>query len=157
MGASVVDKRDGLLYESKFGLEHSSRIPFPHINLDYFANTSHPSHHLIPSIPGVMFVSTAFAALWLVPRLQAMPLADGRESNTTTEIVKRDPCDGVNASPVLYHEYREEDCPARRKLNSEGHCPTAGFDAQERDCHSYCQVREYFPRKWTIYLHPRRC
>ena len=30
-----------------------------------------------------------------------------------SELIKRDPCDGVNASPVLYHEYSTADCPPK--------------------------------------------
>ncbi len=56
------------------------------------------------------------------------------------KLSKRNPCDGVNGSPVLYHEYREDVCPAVNKFNSDGSCN--GLDALKNKCQAFCQVRK---------------
>ena len=61
----------------------------------------------------------------------------------TTEhikISKRNPCDGINATPVLYHEYGGDACPPINTLDSKGDCP--GLDPLGNDCASFCQVRK---------------
>ncbi|KAK9418565.1 hypothetical protein SUNI508_08053 [Seiridium unicorne] len=58
------------------------------------------------------------------------------------ELTKRNPCDGINASPILYHEYGENDCPATNKFGKDGVC-SGHFDVQ-KDCSVFCQVRTTF-------------
>ncbi|KAI0517622.1 hypothetical protein F5B22DRAFT_603557 [Xylaria bambusicola] len=59
-------------------------------------------------------------------------------------IVRRDPCDGVNGSPILYHEYREDACPAPYKFDSNipGQCEKA--NDWRSGCSTFCQVRTTF-------------
>lgn len=52
------------------------------------------------------------------------------------------PCDGVGAVPKLYHEYREDECPAPSHLvDPNGICETA---KQFPECIGFCQVRTNF-------------
>ncbi|KAI1176529.1 hypothetical protein F4777DRAFT_262066 [Nemania sp. FL0916] len=59
-------------------------------------------------------------------------------------IVHRDPCDGVNASPVLYHEYREDACPAHYKYDSKNPAQCEKADDWTTTCSTFCQVRTEF-------------
>ncbi|KAK6069751.1 hypothetical protein SCUP234_10506 [Seiridium cupressi] len=58
------------------------------------------------------------------------------------ELAKRNPCDGINASPILYHEYGENDCPATNKFGKDGVC--SGQSDVQKDCSVFCQVRTTF-------------
>ena len=57
------------------------------------------------------------------------------------ELIKRNPCDWEGALPVLYKEYREEDCPANIKLLPGGSC---GYPQCGAPCGAFCQVRTNF-------------
>ncbi|OIW29092.1 hypothetical protein CONLIGDRAFT_670791 [Coniochaeta ligniaria NRRL 30616] len=85
-----------------------------------------------------MHIHQVITALSLPASLHAMVIAREQEVNHTMGLEKRDPCDGVNASPVLYHEYREADCPARFKFSSDGSCE--GAKNPDNDCQAFCQV-----------------
>ncbi|KAI0803524.1 hypothetical protein GGR55DRAFT_700080 [Xylaria sp. FL0064] len=61
-----------------------------------------------------------------------------------TPLVRRDPCDGVNASPVLYHEYHEDACPAIHKFDPEKPGQCEGADDWQNVCRTFCQVRTEF-------------
>ena len=56
----------------------------------------------------------------------------------TSSLAKRNPCDGVNASPVLYHTYLEADCPAPNKFDTHGTC--LGPYDYSKNCAQFCQV-----------------
>lgn len=56
------------------------------------------------------------------------------------KLSKRDPCNGINAYPVLYHEYREDVCPAKNKCNPDG--SSQGLDVRKNNCVAFCQVRK---------------
>ena len=55
-------------------------------------------------------------------------------------ISKRNVCDGVDATPVLYHEYRGDSCPPIHTMDGNGECP--GLDATGNNCASFCQIRK---------------
>ncbi|KUJ17615.1 uncharacterized protein LY89DRAFT_733454 [Mollisia scopiformis] len=58
------------------------------------------------------------------------------------KFLKRNPCDGINATPVLYHEYLGDVCPPINIISSNGDC--SGLDPSGNDCASFCQVRTNF-------------
>src|SRR2546429_8008708 len=58
------------------------------------------------------------------------------------KLSRRDPCDGINATPVLYHEYREDICPPKYSIASDGSCPYTNH--LENDCAAFYQVRTNF-------------
>ncbi|KAK8134155.1 hypothetical protein PG984_006167 [Apiospora sp. TS-2023a] len=51
------------------------------------------------------------------------------------------PCDGVGAQPVFYHEYLGDACPPPFPLNPDGSCSQWANYAY--DCISYCQISTY--------------
>ncbi|KAK6845326.1 hypothetical protein PG995_015436 [Apiospora arundinis] len=53
-----------------------------------------------------------------------------------------DPCDGVGATPILYHEYTSADCVPPFPLNPDGSCSSWGNYAY--DCITYCQTNTTF-------------
>lgn len=53
------------------------------------------------------------------------------------ELTRRNPCDGVNAEPILYHSYGEADCPANFHVQPDGTC--SGWASETNDCVSFCQ------------------
>ncbi|PLN85513.1 hypothetical protein BDW42DRAFT_160637 [Aspergillus taichungensis] len=57
-------------------------------------------------------------------------------------LMRRDVCDGVNATPVLYHEYRGDKCKPKYTMNKDGVCNHAHWP--ENKCAAYCQVRTNF-------------
>ncbi|KAK8086785.1 hypothetical protein PG994_001759 [Apiospora phragmitis] len=52
------------------------------------------------------------------------------------------PCDGVGATPVFYHEYLGDVCPPPFPLNPDGSCSQWANYAY--DCISYCQINTTF-------------
>ncbi|PKS11137.1 hypothetical protein jhhlp_002898 [Lomentospora prolificans] len=68
--------------------------------------------------------------------------------SSAAAVVKRNPCDGVDASPELYHEYRTDVCPPRNRLDSDGSCPFEdGIDGpslKDLRCAKYCEIRTNF-------------
>lgn len=60
----------------------------------------------------------------------------------TSTLAKRNVCDGINATPILYHEYRGDVCPPKNVMDKDGNCP--GQDWYDNGCASYCQVRTTF-------------
>ena len=89
--------------------------------------------------------SAVVAFLSIGTLIGAIPISDvnviSKRSSTpeVSVISKRDPCDGINARPVLYHEYREDVCPAKNKLNKDGSCPGVSVNT---NCASFCQIRK---------------
>lgn len=57
-------------------------------------------------------------------------------------LARRDVCDGENATPVLYHEYRGDKCKPKYSMNKDGVCNHAHWP--ENKCAAYCQVRTKF-------------
>lgn len=54
-------------------------------------------------------------------------------------------CDWVNASPLLYHQYGEESCPARYHHQSNGlDCEWRVVPGDFYSCDSFCQIRTSF-------------
>lgn len=114
-------------------------------------STDH-QHYSINSLPFVRPKSPSFAmrslSFTVLSSLSLLARAAPTTSEVTPvvqEISKRDPCDGVNAEPVLYKEYREADCPAKYKYDSNGHC--SGYHNIFNACQQFCQVRKYTLRK----------
>lgn len=60
----------------------------------------------------------------------------------SVRIASRNPCDGVNASPVLYHQYDNTNCPPRYSLKPDGTCPYMNHIVN--DCAAFCEIRTYF-------------
>lgn len=65
-------------------------------------------------------------------------------------IAKRNPCDGVDAKPELYHDYHADECPPKNKMDKDGHCLVTGGDKME--CERYCEVRTKVRIPGIIYL-----
>ena len=57
-------------------------------------------------------------------------------------LTRRDACDGVDAMPILYHEYRSDKCKPKYKISDDGVCRQCNF--QENSCVAFCQVRTNF-------------
>ncbi|KAK9773330.1 hypothetical protein SCAR479_10059 [Seiridium cardinale] len=75
--------------------------------------------------------------LWL-PAFVSLASCKPLDIFVPNKLARRNPCDGINASPILYHEYGENDCPAINKFGKDGVC-NGHFDVQE-DCSIFCQV-----------------
>ncbi|KAK8077648.1 hypothetical protein PG996_003818 [Apiospora saccharicola] len=58
------------------------------------------------------------------------------------KLVVANPCDGVGAQPVFYHEYLGDACPPPFPLNPDGSCSQWANYAY--DCISYCQINTTF-------------
>jgi hypothetical protein len=58
-----------------------------------------------------------------------------------SRISNRNPCDGINATPILYHEYYGDTCPPIHTMDNTGVCP--GLDPYKNECASFCEVRKY--------------
>jgi hypothetical protein len=74
--------------------------------------------------------------------------APAKETSASKALAKRDVCDGVNATPVLYTEYHDDSCPPRNVLNADGSCP--GQDYYQNECYSFCQIRTTFSYRTEI-------
>lgn len=78
-------------------------------------------------------------------------------TSSAAAVVKRNPCDGVDASPELYHEYRTDVCPPKNRLDADGTCPFVdGFDGPDLKylrCAKYCEIRTNVSLKWIITYH----
>ena len=61
---------------------------------------------------------------------------------SVSNIARRNPCDGLNASPILYHQYDTGDCPPRYTLKEDGTCPYQ--NNLENDCAAFCEIRTNF-------------
>ncbi|KAI0142833.1 hypothetical protein GGR57DRAFT_519171 [Xylariaceae sp. FL1272] len=71
-------------------------------------------------------------------------LASLTNATPLASIVPRDnPCDGINALPKFYHEYREDECPAIHKFEPQIPEQCQGV-TQQVQCASFCQVRTEF-------------
>lgn len=61
---------------------------------------------------------------------------------------RRNPCDGVDARPILYHEYHNDACPPRNKLtkqkNGNKMVEQCGPLTHWNECTSFCQIRTSF-------------
>ncbi|PKY08632.1 hypothetical protein P168DRAFT_278197 [Aspergillus campestris IBT 28561] len=57
-------------------------------------------------------------------------------------LTRRDFCDGVDAMPVLYHEYGSDKCKPKYSLSDDGVCRHTSFEANR--CAAFCQVRTNF-------------
>lgn len=82
------------------------------------------------------------------------------KETSATPLDKRDVCDGINATPVLYQDYWPDSCPPINTMNSDGTCPGQNYDTYcasvclySRAClapmivltlEQFCQVRTYF-------------
>ncbi len=53
------------------------------------------------------------------------------------------PCDGVNAAPILYHPYNDDECPARLQKEENGFC-SHWEDYTEEGCASFCQTSKFY-------------
>ena len=52
-------------------------------------------------------------------------------------------CDWKDAFPVLYHEYRSEQCPPNFNLRPDGKCDYY-WESHQGQCGSFCQMRTVF-------------
>jgi hypothetical protein len=97
-----------------------------------------------------------FAVLVMPSIGQASPLGDvvSTSALATNATMQRqpsmplNPCDGVNAEPILYHNYTEIDCPSRFHERTDGTCEQWykwqwGDDAIQ--CATFCQQSEFRP------------
>lgn len=75
-----------------------------------------------------------FTALWLFAMLFSLATA------SPLPVVKRNPCDGIDAIPILYHDYLDDVCPARNHLRKDGFCED--FMNIYNGCVSYCQLSQ---------------
>ena len=75
---------------------------------------------------------------YLLPCVFASPLYE--ESSNRTALQKRNPCDGINAMPILYHEYGSGDCPPINHLDGNGKC--TGYLSTGKQCAAFCQIRK---------------
>ncbi|KAB5560304.1 hypothetical protein GE09DRAFT_1220955 [Coniochaeta sp. 2T2.1] len=75
-------------------------------------------------------------------------------SNTSSNPAQHaalDPCDGINASPVLYHTYGEPECPPNRIFNYRtGFCEGWDRRNEQEDCASFCQTSTIFTRAQEV-------
>ena len=69
-------------------------------------------------------------------------------SHPSSKIERRDPCDGIDASPILYSPYGDSSCPPENTPYANGSCPmdtsvvhswAPGFD-----CTGFCQSQTTF-------------
>ncbi|OIW31241.1 hypothetical protein CONLIGDRAFT_643245 [Coniochaeta ligniaria NRRL 30616] len=91
-----------------------------------------------------------FTALCLFLILMVSHLGCGlpQHSNVSAspaEHAALDPCDGVNGSPILYHQYNDEECPAMLHKQDDGYCEFWDTPATE-GCASFCQTNTTFTR-----------
>ncbi|CAI6334418.1 unnamed protein product [Periconia digitata] len=85
-----------------------------------------------------MTVSTLLQVL----SLSSLAFAGPFEKNVLS---KRDPCDGVNATPVLYHKYGTDKCPPKFKVDSRGKCYLNPNDHWPwQSCTQFCQQETEF-------------
>ncbi|TVY31265.1 hypothetical protein LOCC1_G008877 [Lachnellula occidentalis] len=84
-----------------------------------------------------MAVSILLRSLFLFSIVLAGPV----EHYPKNIFEKRDPCDGVNAEPVLYHEYGTDKCPPKYKLEHDRcyHNPNTSWK-----CEQFCQLATTF-------------
>ncbi|KAL4926736.1 uncharacterized protein BDV17DRAFT_268993 [Aspergillus undulatus] len=86
-------------------------------------------------------VSSSTSILQYALFLLCLPIPTVMASPVSQALQRRNPCDGVNASPVLYHEYREQ-CPPKYTQNEKQECDHCSW--QVNDCAAFCQVRTNF-------------
>jgi hypothetical protein len=55
------------------------------------------------------------------------------------------PCDGVDAEPILYRTYTEADCPARFHEQADGTCEQWNTWQRPIQCGTFCQQCEFHP------------
>ncbi|KAI9888748.1 MAG: hypothetical protein M1814_006480 [Vezdaea aestivalis] len=76
-----------------------------------------------------------------------------RPSSELVPLQRRDPCNGINASPELYKKYGSAECPPRNNFNADGSC---GGIKGANQCVSFCQVRtDFYYGREEPYLIPR--
>jgi hypothetical protein len=68
-----------------------------------------------------MFSTSLLAYFLYSASVHALP-TDNAIVTSTSHIEKRNPCDGVNAEPILYHDYKNDVCPPRNKFTAPGQC-----------------------------------
>ena len=88
------------------------------------------------SNPSPIMLSYAVVALF---GLMSVVVSNPLES---TKLVPRNPCDGINAEPALYHQYGTDVCPPKYSLKDDGSCPY--MNHIENDCAAFCEIRTQF-------------
>ena len=81
----------------------------------------------------VLFMSTGLPGIPVVPVLAQS--SDQQEQKRGVDNVY----DGVNARPVLYHEYGKEDCQPSAQISPDGNCE-GWQNFATNGCASFCQV-----------------
>ncbi|KAI0127316.1 hypothetical protein BJ170DRAFT_624967 [Xylariales sp. AK1849] len=81
-----------------------------------------------------------FVIMILLASLLLGRLSQGAPSALEKAVGKRNPCDGVNYKPILYHDYTETDCPAGFHLQKNGDCD--GWHLEANECATFCQIIE---------------
>ena len=76
------------------------------------------------------------------------PVLGNKTAELGPTISKRNPCDGINAMPALYHEYREADCPAPNHFLPDARCEGYNDIQKNPDCVAFCQVRRWYHSSW---------
>jgi len=93
----------------------------------------------------MMEISTVILALLTLTNLSlGLPARDLQGIANTTANLRRDVCDGVGATPVLYHTYWDDVCIPKNGLMPNGHCER--WDDRNTDCVSFCQVSKWIRR-----------
>jgi hypothetical protein len=87
-----------------------------------------------------MFTFRFLSVAILITAVQAIPWS-------TPE--KRNPCDGKDAEPILYHEYRQDVCPPKKHFDDAGNCEMevrneGSFFLKQKTCSNFCEVRTNF-------------
>lgn len=67
---------------------------------------------------------SSFVGLALLSVASAAPAS--KQVSSAHSLGKRDVCDGVDATPVLYTEYHADSCPPVNVMNGDGTCPGQG-------------------------------
>lgn len=72
-------------------------------------------------------------------------------NETPSHPIRRDVCGGIDARPIMYHEYHEDECPAANHLNSDGLCGGWRRSSADAQCTAFCQMRKFVPLLLTIH------
>ncbi|KAH7084167.1 hypothetical protein FB567DRAFT_580786 [Paraphoma chrysanthemicola] len=103
----------------------------------------------------------ATLALTLIPFPTWAYPTEAIVSHSSLDIAKRNPCDGVNAEPVLYHDYKGDVCPPPFTFTSPGQCQMKRYKPkgnifQHLYCGGYCEenVRFFYGREVMFLASP---
>lgn len=128
----------------------SSSTVTPHLVRRYIGATTGRSHYVslqFYHFPSTTIISVTaltmyklFALIYLLFSVHGT--ATSQEQNRPHKLLRRDVCDGIDDTPVLYHRYLSDICRPKYEPSSEGVCDH--IDYQTNSCLAFCQLSTRF-------------